>query len=171
MDEELRYPEWRIGTSWVVDFRQRASWVMSSEVPWVGPFRMQFRVVGEDRDRYVLETTFSDQPKTIPQIRFEAWINKRDFLFVKGTIFEGEDEIPMGHDFMATLLIDHPPGVDMRGEQVEEHIQREPEHPISVRAFHIETPTGGIRVSSTELPYHLRIREEDYTLDLIDWTK
>ncbi|MBE9569244.1 MAG: hypothetical protein IMF11_01340 [Proteobacteria bacterium] len=171
MSEKMKYPKWGVGNWWIVSVKQRAIWLKSPEVHWVGPFHLRFQVIREDEDSYVLEVTYPDRPESIAPKRAEVWFSKRDFRFVKGTIYLGENEIPMEQDFLAKVHIDHPPGVDLRGKEAEEQITKGPEDRFRhvLKTFIVKTPTGGTQVSSPELPYHLRIQEEDYTLELESW--
>jgi hypothetical protein len=46
---EVRFPEWRVGTWWQIQFRQRAMMAMHPNPGWTLPTNVIFEVVAEKR--------------------------------------------------------------------------------------------------------------------------
>lgn len=175
MSEKIVFPEWREGTWWVTSVRQRATWLRNSQNSWLDPFLWKFEVVSDDQ-RYLLKVTYPEKVNSLTEQHekfFDVFLSKDDFKFIEGTLYIGHNKIPMYYDFLATILRNHPPGVDQTGSLGREKLlkgrldQIFPEK--SLETYTLRTPTGGIVVSSTELPYHLRIREANYSIELEAW--
>ena len=176
MSEKMIFPKWHEGTWWVTSVRQRAAWVRSSEAPWLDPFLWKFEVINEDERKYLLRVTYPERPNSLSEQHekyFDVFLSKDDFKFIEGILHIGENEIPMHHDFLATVFKNHPPGVDQTGSLGKERLLKGrldrifPEE--SLKTYTTRTPTGGIVVSSTALPFHLRIREANYSIELEAW--
>ena len=173
MSENLILPKWHEGTWWVTSVKQKARWVRTSEAPWLDPFLWKFEVVNENERKYLLRITYPERQNNQDDQYFEFTMGKDDLKFIEGTIHIGEKDIPMDYDFLATVLKNHPPGVDRTGSLGKELLfkgrseRNFPEE--TLKTYTTRTHTGGTVVSSTELPYHLRIREANYSIELKAW--
>jgi hypothetical protein len=168
MPQEIRYPEWREGVRWVLAVRQLAIWTRVTPPPWVGPMRLAFEVLGQDAGTYRLRATVLDRGNGGEEWA-EMRLAARDRDFVDGVLHINGHEVAMDHDVLARLLRAHPARYDLSGEPSEATIHVPRERPITVRVYSTVTENGATRLSSPDLPYHLRIIEPTYTADLESW--
>lgn len=169
MSENIRLPEWRIGTHWVVRVRQLAFWLRTSTPRWVGPIHLSFEVTEANDENYRLLAKFLNQTDRHGETSADIRLRRSDLHLIEGTLRINDLEVPMEYDIVAQILKQHPPGVDLAGMEGEERRMLGPEEPIVLKTFTIVTASGGTRVSSPELPFHLRILEDEYTVELISW--
>jgi hypothetical protein len=169
----FHYPEWREGTWWQIQVRQRAIAAEEKEVGWTQPFRLLFEVVGEevfeDRPCYRLRVTYPDRPRSAERQYADIWITKDERAMLNGRLQIGDRSIPMRRHFLTELLKATHLEIDTEGEIRSSLDPRWPDRRVGLQASERRSPNGGSQVSSLAAPFPLRIEEPTYTVELMDW--
>lgn len=172
-DESAEFPEWRLGTWWRLQIRQRASHAMVREPPWTPPTSVVFEVVArEEVDGeacYRLVVTYPDRPRRAPYQYGDLWVDVSERLPVRGVQHIGSRQVPMDLAFIVQVMRAASQRVDRTGTRSVVPDPRWPDAGIELPTFEVATPTGGIRVASPATPFPLRLEEADYVIELADW--
>jgi hypothetical protein len=168
-----RYPEWREGTWWQIQVRQRAIAAEEKEVGWTQPFRLLFEVIREEmvenRPCYHVRVTYPDRPRSAEYQYADIWITKDERAMLKGRLQIGGRSIPMRHHFLTELMKAAHLEVNTDGELRSPLDPRWPDQKVELRAFEASSPYGGSRVSSLAPPFPLRIEDPTYIVELTNW--
>jgi hypothetical protein len=168
-----RHPEWREGTWWQIQVRQRAVAAMEEEVGWTQPFRLFFEVIREevveDRPCYRVQVTYPDRPRSAEYQYADVWVTKDERAMLKGRLQIGGRSIPMRNHFLMELLKATHLEVNAEGIHSSPLDPRWPERKVELQAFEGRSPNGGSYISSLAAPFPLRIEEPTYIVELTDW--
>jgi hypothetical protein len=167
------YPAWGEGTWWQIQVRQRAIAASESEAGWTQPFRLSFKVIGEevveDQSCYRIRVTYLDRPPSAEYQYADIWITRDKRAMLKGILHIGDRSVPMRHHFLTELMKAAHLEVNTDGEFRSPLDPRWPDQKAQSRAFETSSPYGGSRVSSLAPPFPLRIEEPTYIVELMDW--
>ena len=172
-DIDADLPEWRIGTWWRAEIRQRASHAMVAEPPWTPPTSVVFEVVEREevdgQACFRLLLTYPDRPRRAPYQYADLWVDANDRVPVRGVMHIGSRQIPMGLSFVVEVLRTASGRIDRTGRRSVAPDPRWPDAAIELPTFEAATSTGGIQLSSPATPFPLRLEESTYTVELVDW--
>jgi hypothetical protein len=167
------YPAWGEGTWWQIQVRQRAIAASESEAGWTQPFRLSFKVIGEevveDQPCYRIRVTYPDRPPSAEYQYADIWVTRDKRAMLKGILHIGDRSVPMRHHFLTELMKAAHLEVNTDGELSSPLDPRWPDRKAQSRAFEASSPYGGSRVSSLAPPFPLRIEEPTYIVELMDW--